>query len=149
MRRHHRGTQGREQTGRVLWPRVGVPPSLELGRVPRPVPVGSTRRRSVRAYWHRSSASSSATPMIVPYESKGGGLGRRALGGGVGREARTSRPALTVGTIGAQEGTAPGVRGEGCGRTHQRLVCSVLHLAVLPALEARVACGVVTDEHLG
>ena len=37
-----------------------------------------------------------------------------------------------------------GVRGGG----YQWLVCSVLHLAILPALEARVAHGVITDDHL-
>ena len=34
------------------------------------------------------------------------------------------------------------------GGGYQRLVCSVLHLAILPALEARVARGVITDDHL-
>ena len=45
-----------------------------------------------------------------------------------------------------QGGMALSIRGAEGG--HQRLVCGVLHLAILPALEARVARGVVTDEYL-
>ena len=45
-----------------------------------------------------------------------------------------------------QGGMALSIRGAEGG--HQRLVCGVLHLAILPALEARVAHCVITDDHL-